>query len=50
MIRLRKWLIKVIAGDMGVVLNAELCKGPDGEPSISYAGTKGRVCELSGVK
>ena len=55
-IQLRKFLIRFLAQDMGVVLNASL--GIDKEtnepyiayPYIAYAGTKGGMCDLSGVK
>ena len=50
LIRLRQWLIRKLAGKMGVVLNASLGTGPNGEPYIAYAGTKGGMCDLSGVK
>lgn len=49
-IRLRKWLIKKLAGGMGVVLNAEIGLEDNGEPYIAYACTKGGMCDLSGVK
>lgn len=50
LIKIRKWLIKLLAGDMGVVLNAEIGLEANGEPYIAYAMTKGGMCELSGVK
>jgi hypothetical protein len=49
-VRIRKALIRLLAGDMGVVLNASLGKEPNGEPYIAYASKKGGMCELSGVK
>ena len=49
-IQIRMFLIRWIAGDMGIVLNAYLGADPDGSPYIAYAGTKGGMCELSGVK
>lgn len=50
LIRVRKYLIRKIAGQMGVVLNAELGAESDGSPYIAYAGSKGGMCDLSGVK
>jgi len=49
-IRIRKLLIRLLTGDMGVVLNASLGVDENGDPYIAYAGTKGGMCELSGVK
>lgn len=48
--RIRKTLIRLLAGDMGVVLNSSLGTDKNGEPYIAYAGTKGGMCDLSGVK
>lgn len=49
-IRTRKALIRILAGDMGVVLNCSLGLEKNGEPYIAYACTKGGMCELNGVK
>lgn len=49
-IRIRKAFITLLAGDMGVVLNASQGIDSNGQPYIAYAGTKGGMCDLSGVK
>lgn len=50
-IKIRKTLIRWLAGDMGIVLNATLgINERNGQPYIAYAGSKGGMCELSGVK
>ena len=50
LIKLRKFLIKLLAGKMGVVLNASLGVSDKGTPYIAYACRRGGMCELSGEK
>ena len=47
LIKLRKFLIKLLAGKMGVVLNASLGVSDKGAPYIAYACRHGGMCELS---
>lgn len=49
-IKVRQWLIRKLAGRMGVVLNASLGVEKDGQPYIAYASGYGGMCDLSGVK
>lgn len=51
-IRIRKFLIKLLSGKMGVVLNVDLIDNVDGKGNagIAYACRHGGMCEISGVK